>query len=111
MAKPRGFTRSASRPMLVKLRSEGLLHRAWSNNRSPSASKTQPASRLWPAGRGLAPLLNPRTDHLNIQIPDLLAQRVAVDAEQVGGADLIAARCRECCGQQRVLHFAQDAVI
>ena len=54
---------------------------------------------------------NPRTDNLDIQIPDLLAQRVAIDAEQVGGADLIAAGCGERCGQKRVFHLAQNAMV
>jgi hypothetical protein len=32
---------------------------------------------------------------LDIEVPDLLAQRIAVEAEQVGGTDLVAA-----CGRQ-----------
>ena len=32
---------------------------------------------------------------LDFQIADLLAQRVAVDAQKVGGADLVAAGCRQ----------------
>ena len=30
--------------------------------------------------------------HLNIEIADLLAQRVAIDAQEIGGPDLVAAR-------------------
>ena len=54
---------------------------------------------------------NSSADHLDVEIPDLLAQRVAIDAEQIGGADLIAARCRQCCGQKRVLHLAEDPMV
>src|ERR1700730_741133 len=52
-----------------------------------------------------------RPYHLYLQIPDLLAQRVAVDAEQIGRANLIAARRRECRREQRVFDLPQDAVI
>ena len=38
-----------------------------------------------------APTSPVAAEHLNIQIADLLAQRVAVDPEQIGGADLVAA--------------------
>jgi hypothetical protein len=34
--------------------------------------------------------------HLDFQVADFLAQRIAVDAKQVGGADLISARRRKC---------------
>ena len=43
---------------------------------------TLPSKRLSPAA----------AKYLNIEIPNLLAQRVAVDAEQIGGSDLVAAR-------------------
>src|SRR6185369_9558646 len=49
--------------------------------------------------------------HLDVEIADLLAQRVAVDAEQIGGADLVAACRRQRRSQQWVLHLAQDAMI
>src|ERR1700736_1322946 len=48
---------------------------------------------------------------LNVQIADFLPQRVAVEAEQIGGADLIAARRRQRCGEQRDLDFLEDAVV
>src|SRR5882724_8526449 len=48
---------------------------------------------------------------LDIEVPDLLAQGVAVQTEQVGGADLIAAGGRERCGEQRYLNLLQDPVI
>src|SRR5262249_45198064 len=34
-------------------------------------------------------------EHLDLQIANLFAQRVAVHAEQIGGADLVAARGRQ----------------
>src|SRR5581483_9151992 len=49
--------------------------------------------------------------HLDIEVANFFAQGVAVDAEEIGGADLIAARRRQCRGEQRILHFAQDAMI
>src|SRR5215216_1651099 len=48
---------------------------------------------------------------LNVEIPDLLPQRVAVEAEQVGGADLVAARGRQRRGEQRHLDLLEDAVV
>src|SRR5215208_7993405 len=52
-----------------------------------------------------------RAHHLDVEVADLLAQRVAVDAEQVGGADLVTAGSGERGREQRVLDLAQDAVI
>src|SRR6201986_2071432 len=46
---------------------------------------------------------------LNIEVPDLLAQRVAVQAEEIGGTDLVAAGRGERSGQQRHLDLLQDA--
>src|ERR1700694_2747221 len=48
---------------------------------------------------------------LNVQIADFLPQRVAVEAEQVGRADLIAARRRQRRSEQRHLDFLEDAMI
>src|SRR5689334_21335027 len=41
----------------------------------------------------------PASINLNVEVPDLLAQRIAVQPEQVGGADLVAAGGREGRGQ------------
>ena len=43
------------------------------------------------------------TEDLDIEVADFLAQRVAVDPEQVRGADLIAARGGERHRQERML--------
>src|SRR5437016_3568182 len=45
-------------------------------------------------------------EHLNVEIADLLAQGVAVDAEQVGGADLVAAGGGERHREERMLDLA-----
>src|SRR5439155_21473760 len=52
-----------------------------------------------------------RADDLDVEIADLLPQRVAIDAQKVRGPDLIAARRRQRRGEQRLLHLTQDAVI
>ena len=49
--------------------------------------------------------------NLDVEIPDLLPQRIAVEAEQVGGADLIAARRCQRRGEERNLDFLEDPVI
>src|SRR5665213_3235995 len=48
---------------------------------------------------------------LNVEIADLLPQRVAVEAQQVGGADLVAAGRRQRRREQRDLDLLEDAVI
>ncbi len=50
-------------------------------------------------------------DHFDVQLPYLLAQRIAVEAEKLGGANLVAARSRKRDRDQRPLHFADDAVV
>src|SRR5580693_8555598 len=49
--------------------------------------------------------------NLDVEIADLLAQGVAVDAEKVGGPNLVAARGRQRHRQQRMLDLAQHPVI
>jgi hypothetical protein len=51
------------------------------------------------------------TEHLDVQITDFLAQSIAVDAEQIGSPDLIAAGCRQRHRQKRMLDLAQHPVI
>src|SRR5215471_13287116 len=58
-----------------------------------------------------APFSPAAAEHLDIQIADLLAQRVAVDPEQIGGADLVAAGGGERHRQERMLDLPQNAVI
>src|ERR1700726_293379 len=49
--------------------------------------------------------------NLNVQISDLLPQGIAVEAEQVGGPDLIAPGRRQCGGEQRHFDLLEDPVI
>src|SRR5829696_3725447 len=51
------------------------------------------------------------TDHLNVEIANFLPQRIAVHAKQIGRPDLIAARRYKRRREQRILHFAQNAVV
>src|SRR5215470_11672986 len=58
---------------------------------------------VWPLSAG--------SEHLNLQVADLLAQSIAVDPQQVSGADLVAPGCRQGHGQQRMLNLPQDTVV
>src|SRR6266851_9970574 len=49
--------------------------------------------------------------NLDVQVANLLPQRIAVEAEQVGGTDLVAPGRRQRRRQQRHLDFLQDPVI
>ena len=49
--------------------------------------------------------------NLDLEVADLLAQGIAVDTQEIGGADLIASRGRKRRRQKRRLHFPQNAVI
>src|SRR5262249_39526722 len=72
--------------------------------------RRQKTCALLPLGR-VGVILPAGADHLDVEIADLLAQGVAVDAEQVGGTDLVAARGGERGREQRLLHLAQDAMV
>src|SRR6266851_8829054 len=50
-------------------------------------------------------------EHLDVEVADLLAQGVAVETEQIGGADLVAAGRRERHREERMLDLAQHPVI
>ena len=50
-------------------------------------------------------------DDLEVEVADLLAQGVAIDAEQLGCPDLVAAGGRQGGADQRAFDLAQDAVI
>src|SRR6187402_3652371 len=49
--------------------------------------------------------------YLDVEIPDLLSERVAVEAKQVGRADLVAARGGQRRGEQRDLNFLENPVV
>src|SRR5262245_15748849 len=65
-------------------------------------------TRMWPIGHPRSPAA---AEHLNIEIADFLAQGVAVDPQQVGGPDLVAAGRRQRHRQQRVFDLAQHPVV
>src|SRR5215475_3029404 len=50
-------------------------------------------------------------EDLDFEISDFLAQRVAIDPEQVRRADLVVSCRRERHREQRMLDLAQDAVV
>src|SRR6266536_6460262 len=50
-------------------------------------------------------------DYLDFKLADLLAQGVAIDAQEIGGADLVAARGGERGRQQRIFDLPQDPMI
>src|ERR1043165_6606690 len=62
-------------------------------------------------GRGARNPLAAAPVDLNVEIPDLLAQRVAVEAEQDGRTDLVAAGGRQRRSQQRYLDLLEDAMV
>src|SRR5690606_5955702 len=50
-------------------------------------------------------------EYLNVQVLDARAQGVAIEAEELCSPNLIPAGRRQSCRDQRLLHFADDAVI
>src|SRR5581483_5183133 len=64
-----------------------------------------------PDARGPGASRRRRAEHLDVEVADLLAQRIAVEAEQRRGADLVAARGRQRGHQQRTLDVLEDAVV
>src|SRR5579864_3656227 len=60
---------------------------------------------------GRYPQSGARPYHLDFEVPDLLAEGIAVDAKEIGCADLVAAGCGQGRRKQRVFHFAQDTVV
>jgi hypothetical protein len=63
------------------------------------------------SGRRSADLAAARPIDLNFEVADFLAQRITINTEEIGGADLIASRGRKRRRQKRRLHFPQNAVI
>src|SRR5258708_30416496 len=70
------------------------------------------ATNAFPVPRPLVPkpLIAAAVD-LDIQVADLLAERIAVEAEQVGGADLVAPVRGPARREPLHLDFLQDPVI
>src|SRR6185437_7782943 len=90
----------ASRSAPGAAHSVQLLINAWISEGRDTGSPDRPRPRSGPAAIDL-----------NIEVPDLLAQRIAVQSQQIGRADLVAAGGCQRCGQQRHLDFLEDAVV
>src|ERR1700731_837474 len=69
-------------------------------------ARSCPSSEQPPA----TPLVAAPVD-LNVQVANLLSQRVPIETEQIGGADLVAPGCRQSGREQRHLDLLEDAVI
>src|SRR4029453_17984764 len=52
-----------------------------------------------------------RTYHGDVEVLDLLAQRVAIEPQEAGSAQLIPARCPKGQGQQRSLNLGNDTIV
>src|SRR5689334_24442485 len=72
---------------------------------------TPPAEFTPSTGPGTGGCLTPAPVDLDVEVADLLAQGIAVEAEQVGGANLVAAGGGERGRKQRDLDLLEDAVI
>src|ERR1035437_9001662 len=57
------------------------------------------------------PPVSVAAENLNIKIADFLPQSIAIDAQQVGGADLVAAGGDKGRCQQGIFDLPQDPVI
>src|SRR4051812_11701589 len=97
------FRRNVSVPSGLLLTASATTANA---NRTGSAPLDRGAEPPSVAGR-----LAPAPIHLDIEIPDLLPQRVAVEAEQIGSTDLVTAGGGERGREQRHLDLLQDAMI
>src|SRR5690349_5459456 len=74
----------------------------------PNCDKSAARRRIYPS---VCALVAAAAIDLDVEVADFLAKRVAIDPEQIGGADLVAARGRERRRKQRIFDFAQDAVV
>src|SRR5689334_11649978 len=61
--------------------------------------------------RGISSPASAAAENLDVQVADFLAQGIAVDAQQVRGADLVAAGGGQGRGQQWMFDLTQDPVI
>src|SRR5260370_15433702 len=52
-----------------------------------------------------------RAYHRDVEVLDLLSQRVAIQPQETGGAQLIPARCPERQGQKRTLDLGNDTIV
>src|SRR6516164_6665932 len=73
--------------------------------------KTGGKSGQWRSGPGPSPALAATAIDLDIEVPDLLSQGIAIEAQEVRGTDLIAAGGRQRSRQERHLDLLQDPVV
>src|SRR5882672_10806065 len=73
---------------------------------SPKRETPSAAVTLSPASANLR-----RAYHGDVEVLYLLAQRVAIEPQETGGAQLIPARCPEGQGQQRTLDLGNDTIV
>src|SRR5687767_1353412 len=77
----------------IMLRSRFPICHAWETRAEPPSVGSEPAY------------------HLDPQFADLLAQGIAVQSQQLGGADLVPAGCGQGDGYERALDLADDTVV
>src|SRR3712207_4192468 len=104
-----------NRPMLSLRSSPNRFAQAGTRRRRPSRAMRrragkEPASAIDAPSPRRPRLFDPAHD-LDVEFAQLLAQRVAVEPEQLGRPDLVAARRRQGKLQERPLDLAQDPVV
>src|SRR5215475_3166518 len=52
-----------------------------------------------------------RTNHRDVEVLDLLAQRIAIEPQKAGGTQLITACCPQSERQQRALDLGNDTIV
>src|SRR5580700_5632610 len=79
-----------------------------------SAAHTMPRSANPLRNRAVRPAFGhsiARPVDLNVEVPDFLPQRIAIETEKVGRPDLVTSGRRKRCREQRDLDLLEDAVI
>src|SRR5262245_51201675 len=76
-----------------------------------NSAASLPVSFAPSTGREPGVVLAPAPIDLDVEVPDLLAQGISIEPEQVGGTNLVAAGGRQRSREQRHLDLLQDAVI
>src|SRR6187200_801435 len=73
---------------------------------SPKRGTPSATVKMSPASADLR-----RTYHGDVEVLDLLAQRIAIEPQEAGCAQLIPARCPKGEGQQRPLDLGNDTIV
>src|SRR3954471_12891835 len=80
------------------------------NYDNSTALPSDPEIAPVPFGRTAKPLAAAPID-LNVEIPDLLPQGIAVEAKHIRRPDLVAARRRQRGGQERHFDLLEDTMV